>query len=309
MLLPDRLKIGDKIAIISPASVVKAEYIDSAAEFIVSNGYEPVIMPHAKGPADGSYAASMENRLFDLLAAWMKPDIKAMLCARGGYGAVHLLPYIPGELLRENPRWLIGFSDISALHAISLSQGVASIHGPMARHWNNFSPEADEIIRILETGMMPEYAFERSADDGLPQNFEGEAEGMLIGGNMAVLNGLAATPFDLFAFAMKQDCILFIEDIAEPIYKIERILYRLYMQGVLGKIKGLLVGAFTETSSDKNFNSTQQMIEQFLSGKGLTKIPVAFGVPVGHIEGNMPFIEGARIKLSVTPDNTIIRNL
>lgn len=309
MLLPDRLKIGDKIAIISPASVVKAEYIDSAAEFIVSNAYEPVIMPHAKGPADGSYAASMENRLFDLLAAWMKPDIKAVLCARGGYGAVHLLPFIPGELLRENPRWLIGFSDISALHAISLSQGVASIHGTMARHWNNFSPEADEIIRILETGRMPEYAFERQADDGLPQNYEGEAEGMLIGGNMAVLNGLAATSFDLFAFAMKQDCILFIEDIAEPIYKIERILYRLYMQGVLGKIKGLLVGAFTETSSDRNFNSTQQMIEQFLIGKGLTKIPVAFGVPVGHIEGNMPLIEGVRIKLSVTPDKTIIRNL
>ncbi len=306
MLFPDNLKRGDKIAILSPASIVKAEYIDSAAEYIYSKGYEPLVMPHAKGPASGSYSASLNDRLSDILTAWKSPDIKGVLCSRGGYGAVHLLKMIPGELLRANPRWLIGFSDISALHALSFSQGVASIHGPMTRHWHESGKEAEFLFDILQSGKMPEYEFKNHTSDSIPQNIPGKAKGTLIGGNLAVLNGLSATPYDMLAAPLYKDCILFIEDIAEPIYKIERIMYRLFLQGVLGKLKGLIAGAFTESNPDRNFKSTEQMIARFLKEHGLANIPVAFGAPIGHIEGNMPVIEGAEVTFEVTSDTAFL---
>lgn len=295
IIFPQSLTAGDKVAIISPASPVREEFIDRAVGYLRAYGMEPVVFPHARGPKAGSYAADFEGRLDDFIAAYMMPDIKAIVCARGGYGVVHLLPHIPGNLLRENPKWLVGFSDISALHALSLSQGVASVHGPMTKHFTSENPEADDVMRILMGEGMPEIA---TADDGaLPDNQEGEAEGILIGGNLAVLDGLAATPFDLLARALDEDAIIFIEDIAEPIYKVERILYRLFMQGVLTKAKGLVVGQFTEYKPDANFASMEEMISDFLRRNHLTHLPVGYGFPIGHIECNRPVIEGQRVRL------------
>lgn len=307
MICPKKLRTGDKIAIISPASVVKNEYIDSAAEFIRSHGFEPLVMPYAKGPADGSYASDTAHRLSDLLAAWQMPDVKAVLCARGGYGAVHLLPHIPGNLLSENPKWLIGFSDISVLHALSFSQGVISVHGVMSRHWEDGRVDAEALMSILTDGMIPEYQFYNDHHDDTPRNQSGHGEGTLIGGNLAVLNGLAATPFDMLSAPLRQDCILFIEDIAEPIYKTERILYRLYIQGVMQKLKGMIIGAFTESNRDKNFKSTYMMIGKFLKDCKLTSLPVAYGMPAGHIEYNMPLVIGSRFSLDVGSDSALLR--
>lgn len=306
---PSPLKHGDKVAIISPASVVRPEFIDQAADFIRGNRLKPVVMPHAKGVADGSYAASVSDRLSDLLTAWNMPDVKAVVCSRGGYGAVHLLPLIPGELLSENPKWLVGFSDISALHALSLSQGVASIHGPMTR---DFRPDCEGGMKVMEmllSGRMPDYSFLSEDTDAIPDNIEGEARGKLIGGNLAVLNGLAGTPFDLLSRPMAEDCILFIEDISEPIYKIERILFRLYMQGVFSRLKGLLVGHFTETSPDRNHISTERMIERFLNSMKLSDLPVAYNFPVGHFPGNMPVIEGAEVSLTVGKRSAVLTSV
>lgn len=309
MIYPDRLVCGDKVAIISPASVVKAEFIDSAADFLRAKGYEPVVMPNAKGPADGSYAASVENRLSDMLSAWTMPDVKAILCARGGYGATHLLPLIPGRLLRDNPRWLVGFSDISALHALSLSQGVASVHGPMARDFRDGHRGGEAVMGILSAGRMPELRFDNPGSEGLPPNRPGTAQGRLIGGNLAVLDGLAATPFDMLAMPMREDCILFIEDIAEPIYKIERILCRLYMQGVFSRLRGLAVGRFTETAPDRNYSSTELMISSFLEERKLSAFPVAYNLPCGHFPGNMPLVEGAIVNINVGAEETVISEL
>ncbi len=306
MIIPDILKTGDKVAIISPASVVKPEYIDRTAEFIRGNGFEPVVMPHAKGPSDGSYAASMQDRLEDLLTAWTMPDVKAVLCSRGGYGATHLLSHIPGDLFRENPRWLIGFSDISALHAFSYCSGVASIHGPMAKDLRDDHEGGRTVMEFLKSGVLPACGFKNEESETMPRNISGEASGMLIGGNMAVLNGLAATPYDMFARTMCDDCVLFIEDIAEPIYKIERILYRLYMQGVFTRLKGLAVGQFTESSADRNYPSTERMIERFLKENGIENIPVAYNFPVGHFPNNMPVVVGSEVRLSVSANEAVL---
>lgn len=309
MIPPSTLKDGDKVAIMSPASVVKPEYIDQAAEYLLANGLEPVVMLHAKGPAYGSFAATTSQRIEDLIGAWTDPEVKAVLCSRGGYGATHLLSLIPDGLLREYPKWLIGFSDISALHALSLYNGVASIHGPMAKDLRDDHRGGRTVVEFLKTGILPEYRFENQESDIMPCNISGEARGTLIGGNLAVLNGLAATPYDMLARTMEEDCVLFIEDIAEPIYKIERILYRLYMQGIFTKLKGLAVGQFTETSADRNYPSTERMIERFLQEKGISDIPVAYNLPVGHFPSNLPVIEGSQVRLSVSDSSATLTTL
>lgn len=299
MIYPETLKEGDKVAIISPASVVNPVFIDSAAAYIGQNGFEPVVMPHAKGPACGSYAASVQDRLSDLLSAWQMPDVKAVLCSRGGYGAVHLLSHIPESLFSENPKWLVGFSDISALHAFSLRCGVVSIHGPMARDFNDRHEGGRAVMDILKNGTLSGYSFGHEESESMPSNRPGTASGKLTGGNLAVLDGLAGTPFDILNDTKEEDCVLFIEDIAEPIYKVERILYRLYLQGVFSRVKGLAVGQFTETSSDRNHLSMERMIEHFLENNGISGFPVAYGMPVGHFPHNMPVIEGADVILTV----------
>ncbi len=310
MISPAPLKKGDKIAIISPASIVKPEFIDSASQFIRSHGYEPVVLPHAKGPASGNYAASTQARLDDLLTAWTDPNIKAVLCSRGGYGAVHLLPHIPGDLFHRYPKWLIGFSDISALHAFSFSQGVMSVHAPMARDFIPGKEDAEAVMTIISTGKFPEYVMESGGhpDYSVATNIPGIGKGRLIGGNLAVLDGLAATPFDIMGSALKEDCILFIEDIGEPIYKTERMLYRLYLQGVLSKIKGLIVGQFTESRADANHSSPIEMIARFLEDHSVGDYPVLYNFPVGHVERNLPLVIGSEVELEVVSGKGVLRS-
>lgn len=293
---PSRLEKGDKVAIISPATIVKQEYVDGACEHLKRRGYVPVVMPHANGAADGSYAAKFEDRIDDLLSAWSDPEIKGILCARGGYGSQHMLPCLPPELFRKNAKWLWGFSDISALHAFLLSVGIQSVHASMARHLTEFpddDPNTLQLFNLLEGGVM-DYEFATHSYN----NF-GDTEGRLIGGNLAVLTNLAATPYDMFAISESEDVILFLEDISEAIYATERMLWRLYMAGTLSKVKGLVIGRFTDYKPDRNFRSMEDMIHSLAERIGLHDIPIAYDIPIGHIDTNTPMVEGARVSFSV----------
>lgn len=293
ILIPRPLHAGSRIAIISPASIVREEYIDGAVEFLRGKGYCPEVMPHAKGPADGCYAASAGDRLADFLRAWTDPGIDAVLCSRGGYGTAHLLPHLPADLLRDNAKWLVGFSDISALHAALLGAGVASIHGPMAKHLcENPDSEATHALMNLLAGARMDYEVPTHS-----LSRPGRAEGRLAGGNLAVLNGLAATPCDLFARAAAEDVILFVEDVSEAIYAVERMLWRLYMAGTLHRVKGLIFGQFTDYRSSVRFGTMEEMLDSLLVRIGLSDIPVAFGFPTGHVDHNLPLVEGATVCL------------
>ncbi len=296
MIFPDNLKKGDRIAILSPSSPVKPEYIDGAAEFLISEGFEPVVMPWAKGPASGSYAAAEEQRLRDFLSAWEDRSIRAILCSRGGYGAVHLLRHIPGDLLRRDPKWLIGYSDISALHAMLFNAGVASIHSPMAKHLTEEGPN-DISVKALMKILRGDFPIEYNANPH-KYNLCGCAEGRLAGGNLAVINGLFGTDYDV----IHEDMILFIEDISEAIYAVERMLYRILFSGGFDKIRGLIIGRFTEYRADKNFSKMEEMIHAFIEREGVGGIPVAFDFPVGHVRENLPLVEGASTILTVTPE-------
>lgn len=307
MIYPERLNSGDRIAIISPATTVKEEYIDGAVRLLREEGFAPVVFPNAKGPASGSFASSEECRLADLKAALHDPSVKAVLCARGGYGCVHLLPHFTDAEIRENPKWLIGFSDVSALHALWQRAGVASLHAPMAKHLT--LEGSDDVCTRQLIGILKGETVMAYDAPSHPFNRQGIAEGRLVGGNLAVLNGLAGTDADLLSLQCDEGVILFIEDISEAIYAVERMLIRLSLSGALHRIKGLIVGQFTEYRPDKNFGSMEEMVDSLLERCGVTGIPVAFDFPVGHVALNYPLIEGAAVRLSVSSEGVALQSV
>lgn len=288
------------IAILSPATTVKREYVEGAVRCIESRGHHAIVMPGACGPADGSYASSYASRLDDLQTALLDKNIDAILCARGGYGCVHLIDEIPLAVVRENPKWIVGFSDVSALHAMMWRAGVPSMHAPMAKHLTLHPDDVctDRIFAILEGDTPAPVEYESAYDC-----FSGDVVGELRGGNLAVLDGLAATPFDMLQVRKDEDVILFMEDIAEPIYKVERILWRLHLSGSLDNVKGLVFGHFTEYKPDLNFSCMEDMILRRLSEWGYADKPVAFGFPCGHVDDNRPLIEGRKYRLKVERRN------
>ena len=295
-LLPPPLQPGDTIAIVSPSSQVKKEYIDGAVARLQSWGYKIWMGKHAYG-SYGNFAGKPEERLADLREALLNPEVKAILCARGGYGAVHLLDSIPAEEIYNNPKWMIGFSDISALHAAWLHAGVASLHAPMCKHITLEEPDhpsTRHLLNILQ-GNIPTY---RTAAH--PFNRHGKARARIVGGNMAVLCGLLRTPYDLF----EADTILFIEDVGERTYKIERMLYNLELAGVLPRLAGLIVGQFTEYNEDPGMCAT--MYEMIAARVAPYEYPVAFDFPVGHVSLNHPIIEGAEATLVVDAEGVTL---
>lgn len=292
MIRPRPLVKGDRIAILSPASAVNPDYVAEAARTISQLGFEPVVMPHTLG-TDGSYSGSRPERLADLTAALTDPSIRAIVCSRGGYGAVHLLPELDLLPLADDPKWLIGFSDISALHALLGSHGITSVHASMAKQLAR-GTDTDATRHLLTLLGGEGYTLLWDAPEGV-DNRPGTATGVTAGGNLAVIDGLAATRFD----PVKPGAILIIEDIAEPIYKIERILWRLKISGMLGRLGALVVGRFTEYRPDRNYATMEAMIADMTAG---APYPVAYGAPIGHIDYlNMPVLLNAPATLHVAP--------
>lgn len=258
-------------------------------------GWEPVLGAHAMGGC-GSYSSSLADRLADFEWALTDATIDAIICTRGGYGAVQLLDALDRLPLRQHAKWLVGFSDISALHALMARHGIVSVHGPMTKHISandGENPDFEALCRLLDGGSI-EYVVPSH-----PLNRAGEVSGRLSGGNMAVLQGLIGTPFDL----LRPDRILLIEDIAEPIYKVERWLYQLRLSGVLPRLRGLIAGAFTDYRPDRNHDSMEEMIREMVEPYDY---PVAFNAPIGHGGDSRPLLLSAPLTLTVGAEETII---
>lgn len=307
MKFPQSLSPGDTIALISPASSQRTETIDSAIAVLRTWGLEAECLPHAKGRNFGSYPATDEERLADLVEAFSNPKYKAIMCTRGGYGCNHLIEHVDRRIIANNPKWLIGYSDISALHALMRSAGVASIHGPMTSHIAN-EPDSDRTVQymkqILFEGLPIEYR-----SDPAPYDHFGTATGRLVGGNLMVLNGLSGSKFDMLDAGRDEPVILFIEDISEKIYAIERVLIRLHLSGVLDRVQGIIVGQFTEYTHDDNFSTMESMIYTWLRRWGYYQkenFPIAFDFPVGHVTKNYPMVEGAMTTLTVNHDGATL---
>lgn len=303
MITPAPLKPGDTIAILTPSTVVRERYVKGACQYLAAHGLATRIMPGISYGEDGSIAGSVETRAADLNAAIADPSVRAIWCARGGYGAVELLEQIDCDALRADPKWLIGFSDISALHALWHSIGIRSLHATMLRRLA--APEADsnpcvkEVLRLItEENPRIKYSFSSH-----PFNRCGQAKGGLIGGNMAVLSDLAATPYDLLAQASVTHTILFFEDVAESISRLQRRLWRLYLSGILNNAKALIFGQFTVYEPNADFRTMEDMIATRLN-EWRVECPAVFDFPAGHVpDRNMPLIEGQEVTLTVHHDH------
>lgn len=288
MIIPRSLGPGAKIAIVSPSSIIKPQNVYNALPVLRDRGWEPVVSPHAFD-RHGSFAGTADNRYSDLADALTDPGVDAILCSRGGYGAVHLLERLARLPLEETPKWLIGFSDISALHALLTSRGIASIHAPMAKALADHGGDNADNRALLDflAGEGLEYSLDPS-----PMNRPGDATGLLVGGNLSVISDLIGTPFDV----IKPRRILFIEDVNEPIYKIERMLYQLRLSGVLADLAGLIVGKFSGCAPDADFASVNNIVADLTRDYSY---PVAYDIPVGHVTHNIPLVCGAACSLSV----------
>lgn len=288
VVFPAPLKAGDTIAICSPAGPIEAAKVEGARKVLEEQGFKVKIMPNTLGRA-GIYSGSDDQRYSDLSKALTDPRVRAVLCSRGGYGVVHIMERLAGLDLKQDPKWVIGFSDISALHALMASNGIASIHASMAAHIRLGADDPDnKVLLEILAGKRPVMSWEAN-----PLDRPGVADGRLLGGNLAVLADLINTPYDIIL----PGTILFIEDVSEPIYKIERILYQLRIAGVLPRLAGLIVGQFTEYKPDASYKTMEQMIADMTAPY---RYPVAFGVPIGHVDHNVPMIESAHVTLKVT---------
>lgn len=299
MKFPRPLRNGDKIAILSPASYIAPSFVDDAADVLRQWGYEPIIYPHCKG-VNGTYSGTCEERLADLQQAFNDTTVKAILCSRGGYGTVQLLPSLDTTLLCRNPKWVIGFSDISALHAAMFNAGIASIHASMARHLaeHGGNNRCNMLLHDILQGHRPTYRI-----DAHQLNRNGKSVGTLAGGNLAVLSALISTTYDI----LQPERILFIEDTGEEVYKVERMLHTLRLNGTLAGLHGLIVGQFTNCHSpNRNGETMEQMIARMVTPYGY---PVAMNFPIGHIDDNIPLIEGAKVCLTVTQESATLQFL
>lgn len=302
-----KLAQGDKVAILSPASVIDPRYVEGAVATLSRWGLRPEVMPHTLG-SSGSFSGNVSERLDDFRQALLNPEVKAIVCSRGGYGCVHLLPELDRLLstpeVASNPKWLVGFSDVSALHALWGKHGLPSVHASMAKHLALCGAEDDINLCLLSIlrGEKPQLTIQ-TGFSGFPSgklSRQGEACGLVVGGNMAVIGGLVGTPYN----PVRPGTILLMEDIAEPIYKVERILWQLRLAGVFDSLAGLIVGQFTDYKAPScDHADMYAMIDRFL---GEARFPVAMDVPVGHIDRNQPVMLNCPATLSVTENAAVL---
>lgn len=314
-ITPPLLKRGDTVAILSPATEIKEEYIDGAVKWLRERGYKVREMPHARGPRCGTFAASDAERCADFLDALTDPEVRLIFCSRGGYGCVHLLDALTPGMVAENPKWILGFSDVSVLHALWHTAGLQSMHASMAKQLALF-PDARisaipfEIMegtlataghpyRIPLPGGRTLTAFTGSASDKelIPEGDRVIAAGRLTGGNFAVLDGLASTRFDTLSVENLEGSILCLEDVGEKIYRTERMLTRLHLSSSLEAPEAIILGQFTDSSPDRNFSSTREMSEVRARQWNLAT-PLVTDAPFGHIDINYPLPLGYRGILS-----------
>ena len=290
MISPPFLKPGDKIAIVAPARKISAAEVDLAIKTFQQWGLKVVNGQHLFGE-ENQFSGSDEERTSDFQAMLDDIEIKAIVCARGGYGTVRIIDKLNFNFFEQHPKWVVGYSDITVLHShIQTQFGIETIHAIMPI---NFPDEgADYSIESLRKALFGEVLEYKNTSNIL--NVCGNTAGKLCGGNLSIIYALNGTPSDL----QTDDKILFIEDVDEYLYHLDRIMMNLKRSGKLDKIKGLIVGGLTKMNDNAvGFGKqAEEIIAGYVSDKG---IPVCFDFPAGHCAKNSALILGREVSLSV----------
>ncbi|MFA5045392.1 MAG: LD-carboxypeptidase [Paludibacter sp.] len=289
-MLPSFLHANDQIRIVSPSGSIHPEYIDGATKVFSDWGLKVTEGKHARSEY-GRFAGTPEQRTADMQEALDDPNVKAVLCSRGGYGLSQIIDKLDFRNFSTSPKWVIGFSDITVLHNVITNLGIASIHGIMAKHLTELPPNGEPALRLRKIlfGELQNYSVSHHA-----QNKFGKAEAKLIGGNLSVLMGLRGSRFDLDY----SNAILFIEDIDEAPYKLDRMIQNLRFSGVLSQLSGLVVGQFSDCEEDPQMKQT--ILEIVTDAIRDYNYPVCLNFPSGHVDYNLPLLMGANVKLEVS---------
>ena len=283
------LQSGDLIRIIAPAKAIEAEFVEFAKEFLEKNGFRVLVGKHTLGRWNYLSGTDAE-RMADMQEALDDPECKAILCARGGYGSVRILEKLNWAGFLREPKWLVGFSDITFFHNHIQACDLPSIHATMPLNFKENTAESLNSLIDALTGNPRIYQY--PAENAYFK--KGKAEGKLVGGNLAVLHALMGTTKQ----PEFRDAILFIEDIGEYLYAIDRMLYTLELAGVFDKISGLIVGGMTNISdSNPPLGFT---LEEIIKEKSWYRsFPVCMNFPAGHIDDNCALVFGEMAKLEV----------
>jgi muramoyltetrapeptide carboxypeptidase len=294
MKVPAKLKSGDTVAIISPSGIVNKENILTGIEVLKSWGLKIQTGKHYLNHY-GRFAGSDKQRLQDLQQAIDNPNIKAIFCSRGGYGLSRILDDIDFEKLQKKPKWLIGYSDISALHLLLQKKGIASLHSFMPASFGK--AEAETSLPMLK-----HFLFNQDYSFSFPQTpFDriGRCKGQSIGGNLSLISHMIGSK----SLPPMKGKILFLEDVAEPMYKIDRMMVQLKRAGIFDQLEGLVFGYFTKIEGLNDFSGTlQETLMEHVKGY---KFPVFFGAPFGHDFPHYPIPMG--MKVNMVQEDRLIR--
>ena len=293
MLAPEPLLPGDAVALLSTARAVSPEEMAPAKKILADWGYEPLEAPNLY-ERKHQFAGTPRQRSQDFEWALKHPRVKAILCARGGYGSVQILDHFDPKLITQHPKWLVGFSDVTVLHNLFSRLGIASIHGPMALNWATTPAEPLAMLHQALTGQAPTI---RASPH--PLQINGEAQGIVTGGNLSMVYSQCGSPTALDT----QGAILFLEDLDEYLYHMDRMMYNLHRNGYLQQLAGVLVGSLSDMNdNDPPFGEeAEEILHRHLAPLG---IPVALNVPAGHLPEHYPLIMGGTAQMKVQPNVT-----
>lgn len=307
-IIPHYLKPGDLIGITSPAGYITVNEIQPAVQQIESWGFK-VKVGSSIGKRDHTFGGTDAERLADFQQLIYDRNVKAILCARGGYGFVRLIDQLDFSTMKTHPKWMIGFSDITVLHShLNRNYGIASIHSKMCNSfpddWSKAEPiQIETILSIRDalTGVQMKYTATFNE-----YNKTGTATGILVGGNLKTLESLAGSKSDL----RTSNKILFVEDTGEYLYSIDRMFWNLKRSGKLDHLAGLINGGFkikaSEDAAEELGKNLYEIVMEKITG---CTYPVCFDFPVGHQKNNYALKCGVKHKLTVSNTGSLLQEL
>ena len=298
MTTPALLKKGDRVAVIAPGGKVSMQDISAGVEVLQSWGLKVIMSENLLG-AFHSFSGTDKERADDLQRAINDDGIRAVFCARGGYGTVRIVDNLDFSPLLKNPKWFIGFSDITVLHSIMSNLNIESVHAPVLTTFMN--PDDANMICLHAILFGEELPVMPQTKPPQPvSNIPGCAQGEIVGGNLSILHNLSGTNDDIDTNGK----ILFLEDVNEYQYNIDRMMVGLKKSGKLASLKGLIIGDMSTRENTEPFGKTaEEIIYEHVKDY---HYPVLFGFPAGHIKNNYPLVFGRRIDLTIADDSGTI---
>lgn len=283
------LQHGDLIQIVAPAKAIEKEYVFFAKDFFEKAGYKVEISKYCLGQHN-YFSGTDEERTSDFQQALDNPNVKAIVCARGGYGVVRIIDRLQWANQLLHPKWIVGFSDITVFHQKMQYLNQKSIHGTMPLNFRENTPQSLETLLNALEGKS--YSIETI---GNKQNKKGIAEGELIGGNLSIVYSLIGTDIQ----PDYKGKILFLEEVGEQLYALDRMFFSLKKAGVLDDISGLIIGGMTDIKDTTATTIGLTVEEIVLQHFEYRKIPVCFDFPAGHINDNRALVFGEIVQLKV----------